>query len=94
MSEALEPGTVVEFGILLLDQALVVDDHVVDTSDWERSRCSGRDLRGDLPSPCDILASVEDVQGVDLNLRLEDTLTIVESSLVGERDGAELTRSV
>ena len=90
MAEALEPGTVIELSILLLDQALVVDDHIVDAVDWERSWCSGRDLWGDLPSPCDILASVEDVQGVNLDLRLENTLAVVESSLGGEGDRAEL----
>ena len=41
---------------------------------------------GDLPSPGDVLASVPDVQGVDLDLRLQRTLAVVEGSLAGESD--------
>ncbi len=33
---------------------------------------------------------MEDVQSLNLDLRLEDTLTIIEGSLVGEGDGAKL----
>ena len=33
---------------------------------------------------------MEDVQGLDNNLRLENTLAIVESGLVGEGDRANL----
>jgi hypothetical protein len=84
--EALEPGTVVEFSIVLLNLAIIVDDHVVDAVDGVGALSRG----GDLPSPGDVLASVPDVQGLGLNLRLENTLTVVESSLAAEGDGAKL----
>ena len=84
--EALDPSTVVELGVVLLDQALVVDDHVVDAVDWIWLLGGG----GDLPSPGDVLASVPDVQSVDLNLRLVEPLAGIEGSLVGESNGSKL----
>lgn len=88
--EALEPSAVVELSILLADLALLVDDHVVDAIDWERSLGGG----GNLPSPGDVSASVPDVQGLGLDLRLINTLTNVEGGLAGESDGAKLRMSV
>lgn len=84
--EGLEPGTVVELSVLLLDLSILVDLHVVDAVDWVWGGSGG----GDLPSPGDVSASVPDVQGLGLDLRLENTLTVVEGSLAGEGNGAKL----
>ena len=80
-----EPCTVVKLSVVLLDQTLVVDDHVVHTSDGQCAR-EGQEA----PSPRDGLAVMEYVEGGNCDFRLEDTLTIVEGSLIGEGDGAEL----
>jgi hypothetical protein len=85
LSEVLEPDTVVELGVVLLDKTLVIDLHEVDAS--HRKSTSERKKR---PSPCDGVAAVPDVQSGDGDLRLENTLTIVESGLVGECNRANL----
>ena len=84
--ETLQPSPIIEFRILLLNQALIVDDHVIDAIDWVW--CLG--LRGDLPSPGDVAAAVPDVEGVDDDFGLEDALPVVEGCLVGEGYGTEL----
>jgi hypothetical protein len=83
LAEGLEPGAVVEFGVVLLDQALVVDFHVVDAVDrvWQGN---------DSPSPGDGVAVVPDVEDGDGDFRLENTLAVVESGLAVEGDGSEL----
>ena len=82
--ERSNPGGVVELGILLLDEAILVDLHVVETDD--RVRVLGK--RGDLPAPGDGVAVVEDVEGLGLDLRLA-ALAEVEGSLVGEGSSAQ-----
>jgi hypothetical protein len=86
LAQGLEPGTVVELDVVLLDETIVVDHHVVDADDWV-----GADLGdgGDLVAPGDVLAVVEDVEGVDLDLRLELALAHIESLLIREGDRAE-----
>jgi hypothetical protein len=69
--EALEPSAVVELGVLLVDEALVVDLHVVDADNWVWDWGVG----GDLPSPGDVSASVPDVESLGGYFRLAETLT-------------------
>jgi hypothetical protein len=84
--EALEPSAVVELGVLLVDQALFVDLHEVDTNNG----VGGGGGRSQLPAPGDVSASVPDVESVDLSFGLTDALANVESSLVGEGDTTKL----
>lgn len=83
LAEGLEPCTVVELGVVLLDLALVVDEHVVDAVDGELGR-------GDAPSPGDAAAVVPDVERGDGNFGLQDTLAVVEGSLGSEGHRAQL----
>jgi len=84
LAERLEPCTVVEFGVVLLDLALGVNDHVVDAIDGVRKG-------NDAPSPGDTASVVPDVERVDGDFRLQDTLTVVEGGFAGEGYGTELT---
>ena len=86
-AEGLEPSTVVEFRVVLLDLAISVDLHVVDSVDGEWQG-------DDSPSPGNGVAVNPDVEDIDGDLRLEDTLTVVESGLAVEGDGAKLEEHV
>ena len=81
----MEPSTVVEFSVVLDDEAIAANNHVVDTSNWESHR-----VGKESPSPSDAVAVVPDVEGGDRNLRLLVTLAIVESLLAGESNRAKL----
>lgn len=85
LAERLQPRTVVKFGVVLLDLAIAVDDHVVDAVDRERAR-SGAES----PSPGDAAAVVPHVEGRHAHFGLEDTLTIVKEFLGRESDRAKL----
>ncbi len=81
-TETLEPSTAVELSVVLVDKTVAVDQHVVDAGDGIRQGV-------DLPSPGDGATVVPDVEDIDANLRLKDTLAIVECSLAVEGDGAQ-----
>lgn len=82
---ALEPGAAVEFGVVFLDLAIAVDQHVVDTGD--RVRIS---VGQESPSPRDGVASVPDVKSINRDLGLKYTLAVIESLLAGESNGTKL----
>ena len=86
-AEGLEPGPVVEFSIVLGNEAVAANLHVVDTVDgvWERN---------DSPSPGDGAAVMPDVEDLNCDLGLQDTLAVVESALAVEGDGAKLEINV
>ena len=84
LAERLQPCTAVKFSVVLDDETVATDFHDVDAVD-------GIGLGAhDSPSPGDGVAVVPDVEDVEGNLGLEDTLPVVESGLAGEADGAEL----
>jgi len=83
----LEPSTVVEFSIVLDDEAIAANNHVVNTSNWE-----SHGVCKESPSPSDAVAVVPDVEGRDRNLWLLLALANVESGLVGESNRAKLRR--
>ena len=83
----MEPSTVVEFSIVLDNEAIVANNHVVNTSNRESPG-----VGSESPSPSNTVAIVEDIESSDVNLRLENALAIVESGLVRESDRAKLRR--
>lgn len=84
-TEAVQPSGVVELSVVGLDLAEVFgEDHMVDTHD------GGLSWGSCLPSPGDGVAAVRDEEGLDLELRLEDTLAVVEGLSGTEGDTAEL----
>ncbi len=60
---------------------------MVDTGDGVRQGV-------DVPSPGDGVAVVPDVQNIDTNLGLQNTLAIVEVGLAGKRNGANLEETL
>lgn len=82
-AERLKPGTVVELGIVLDELAVITNKELVDAND----RVSGG---LDDPSPGDRVAGEPNVQCLNLDLGLENSLAVVEGSFAGEGDGAEL----
>lgn len=89
LAVVVDPCTIVKLSVVLLDQTLAVDLHVVDTVNWK----SVGDLGSNRPSPGDGGAVVPDVKSGNNNFGLEDTLAVVESGLVGEGNSAELEKN-
>lgn len=84
-AERLKPGTVVEFGIVLDELAVITNKELVDANDGVSGRL-------DDPSPGDRVAGVPHVQCLNLDLGLENSLAVVEGSFAGEGDGAKLEK--
>ena len=89
LTKVLEPSTVVKLGIVSLNKTIIIDLHIVDAMDRVGSSLGER---SDAVSPGDTLAVVPDVESLNVNLRLENSLAIVEGRLVCKCDGAELNQ--
>ena len=62
-AKRLEPGTIVELGIVLDELAIVTDNKLVDTN-------NGKGSRLDNPSPSDSVAGIPYVQGLNFDFGL------------------------
>lgn len=83
--EVLEPGTVVELNIVLLNLLVVGNGEVRDTHNWQGSG----QLRNDSPSEGHTMARVPDVENFAVNLR-QVSLTIDEITSGRESDKTKL----
>ena len=84
-AKAVDPISIVELSMVDFDLCqIIIQSHEVDPHNTGTSLCCSN------PFPSDILAAMSNKLRLNLEFRLQDTLTIIESGSVWKCDTAEL----